>query len=127
LSTGSCTVHRMTTAVGTIIRNICDEKGWSLRELARRADLPAATVHKIVTAEGMQSRPETLEALASALGVGSRVLLEASAQDAGYMTVNTDTDSGLRLLIAGIKELSDDKQREIAALVEAMLASSRNA
>jgi transcriptional regulator with XRE-family HTH domain len=115
----------MTTAVGSIIRNICDEKGWSLRELARRAELPAATVHKIVTAEGMQSRPETLEALANALGIGTRVLLEASAQDAGYMTTVKDTDSGLRLLIAGIKELPEDKQREISALVEAMLASSR--
>jgi transcriptional regulator with XRE-family HTH domain len=113
------------TQVGQIIRDICAEKGWSLRELARRADIPPATVHKIVVSEGMQPRPETLEAISNALGIGTRILLEAAAKDGGYLVTSVESESGLHMLMAGIKELPENRQQEIAALVEAMLSSQR--
>ena len=113
------------TQLGDIIRDRCEEKGWSLRELARRADLPPATVHKVATAEGLQPKVETIEAIAYALSMSSKVLLEAAASDSGYITTNVDTKT-TSLLIASVKELSPKRQREVAALVEAMLASDRS-
>lgn len=112
--------------VSDIIHSICEEKGWSLRELARRADLPPATVHKIATSDS-QPRVDTLEALAYALGVSNKVLLQAAAADSGYVNTDTTTDRGLQLLISSIQELSPERQKELSALVEAMLQSERNA
>lgn len=106
--------------VGTLIRARLDEKGWSIRELARRADLPQATVHKIITGETTQPRMETLEQIARPLGISAKSLLQAAAEDAGYVTSDDDPD-GLGLLIAGLKELSPERRQEISALVEAMM------
>jgi transcriptional regulator with XRE-family HTH domain len=114
------------TTLGDIIKERCEEKGWSLRELARRADLPPATVHKVVTTEGLQPRVETIDAIADALRMSHKVLLEAAAHDSGYVTQSVDTKSG-SLLMASIKELSPARQKEVAALVEAMLASDQSA
>jgi transcriptional regulator with XRE-family HTH domain len=108
------------TTVGTIIKERLDEKGWSIRELARRSDLPQATVHKIITGETTQPRMETLEQIARPLGISVKSLLAAAAHDAGYV-VSSDDPDGLGLLIAGMKELSPARRVEIAALVEAMM------
>jgi transcriptional regulator with XRE-family HTH domain len=107
------------SAVGTILTEQCDEKGWSLRELARRADVPAATVHKIAAGSGVP-RPDTLQSLADALGMGSRVLLEAAATDAGYITTNIE-DKNMNLLVAGISQIDESQRAQVTALVEAML------
>ena len=110
--------------VGTMIRERLDEKSWSVRELARRADLPQTTVHKIITGETTQPRMETLEAIARPLGLSVRSLLQAAAEDAGYVTHEGKQD-GMELLIAGIRELPPSRQAEISALVEAMLRQSQ--
>jgi transcriptional regulator with XRE-family HTH domain len=109
--------------VARLIRDRLDEKGWSVRELARRSDLPQATVHKIITGETTQPRMDTLEAIARPLGISTRSLLEAAANDAGYTTQSTDPD-GMGLLVAGIRELPEERRTEIAALVEAMLRAA---
>jgi len=111
--------------VAELIRARLDEKGWSVRELARRADIPQATVHKIVSGQAVQPRMETLECIARPLGISSKSLLAAAASDAGYVTTTQDAD-GLNLLIAGLRELPPSRQREIAALIEAMLTASKN-
>jgi len=104
--------------VGVIVQQRLDEKGWSVRELARRADLPQATVHKVLCGETIQPRPGTLEAIARPLGLSPRLLMEATIGDP-----NEPNPDGFELLVAGLRALPHDRRAEVAALVEAMLSA----
>lgn len=109
--------------VSDLIYDRLDEKGWSVRELARRADVPQATMHKIVAFEGIKPKLETVEAISAALGISSKHLMEAVAIDAGYVTSKVDLSDDTQVLIAGIKNLTAVQKEQIAALVESMLKS----
>jgi transcriptional regulator with XRE-family HTH domain len=111
------------SALGAIINERCEERGWSLRELARRADLPSATVHKIATNASIMPTRENVCALAAALGIADRTLLMAAAVDGGYITEETDTE-GLQPLIDSLRAIGPARRNEVAALVEAMLRAS---
>lgn len=110
--------------LGELIKTECEEKGWSLRELARRANVPAATVQKITSETGIVSKVETLQKIATALGLPTTVLLEAAARDSGYIRSSAPTTE-VDVITASLKELSPQKQAEVAALVEAMLNTER--
>lgn len=110
--------------LGELIKNEALEKGWSLRELARRANVPPATVQKITSETGIVSRVETLQKIATALGLPTTVLLEAAARDSGYIRSSAPTTE-VDVIVASLKELSPQKQAEVAALVEAMLTTER--
>jgi transcriptional regulator with XRE-family HTH domain len=116
-----------TSKLGSMIQTILDEKGWSQRELARRADLPPATVQKIINGPSVTPpRPTTLERLAAGLGVSVRVLSQAAAEDTGYtITAFSDDDHELQMIVASIRELPPQRRQEIAALVESMLNHQR--
>lgn len=109
--------------LATLINNLSYERGWSLREVARRSNLPPATVQKIACG-GVSPKKETLEALAYGLSVPVTTLLEAAAQDSGYVAYKGD--DALGLAIAGLRELPAERQVEVAALVRAMLDHTRN-
>ena len=100
-----------------------DEKGWSVRELGRRSDVPQATLHKILTIEGTKPHVETVEAMARALGLSPKLLMEAVAVDAGYVTTKATLSDGTQILMAGIKNLTKAQQDQVSALVESMLKS----
>lgn len=106
-----------------LINDLAYERGWSLREVARRCDLPPATVQK-VAAGGVTPKKETLEALAYGLSVPLTTLLEAAAQDSGYVAYKADGDA-VSIVIAGLRELPPLRQSEVAALVRAMLDNQR--
>ena len=113
--------------LATLIEDLAYERGWSLREVARRADLPPATVQKIAH-KGSRTVPrrETLEALAQGLGVPASMLLEAAAQDSGLMAQDDGrVDADIRVTIAAMEELPPERRAEIAALAKAMLKSQR--
>lgn len=108
-----------------LIQDILDEKGWSQRELARRSDLPPATVQKVLAGPGVTPpKPHTLERLAYGLGVSVAVLSRAAAEDTGYV-VNSFTADDVDIITASLRELPEDRRREIAALVQAMLRTER--
>lgn len=67
-----------------LIEDIAYERGWSLREVARRSDLPAPTVQKIASKTSITvPKRDTLEKLAAGLQVPLTTLLDAAAQDSG--------------------------------------------
>jgi len=106
-----------------LINDLSYDNGWSLREVARRSNLPPATVQKIACG-GVSPKKETLEALARGLSVPVTTLLEAAAQDSGYVAYKGDDNLGV--VIAGLRELPDHRQKEVAALVRAMLDTDRS-
>lgn len=109
-----------------LIDEIAYEKGWSLREVARRCDLPPATVQKIAS-KGTTTIPrrETLEALAYGLGVPLSQLLDAAAQDSGLASAGVPQDRDIAITVKAMEELPVERRKEIAALAQAMLASQR--
>jgi transcriptional regulator with XRE-family HTH domain len=115
---------KVSATLGTIIKDACAEKGWSLRELARRAKLPAATVQKITSTPGIVARVDNLQKIARALGLPVTVLLEAAARDSGYTTTPAHTGE-IDVIVASLNELSPQRLHEVQALVEAMLSAEK--
>lgn len=120
-------VKDRTGHLAQVIEDIAYERGWSLREVARRSDLPPATVQKIAYKGAVTvPRRETLDALAQGLGVPVSLLLDAAAQDSGLKALDDDrVDADIRVTIAAMEELPPERRAEIAALARAMLASQR--
>lgn len=112
--------------LAALIQQIADEKGWSGREVARRCELPYATVQKIMWNEGTKTpRTETLEALAKGLGVPLTMLMDAAAADTGLRPMSVPDDADIAITLRAMNELPADRRREIAALARAMLATYR--
>ena len=55
--------------VGTTIRHLRDEHGWSAEELAEKADVSARQIYRIEAGEIAGPRLDFLERVAGALGV----------------------------------------------------------
>ena len=115
----------MTAQLATLIQSIATERGWSIREVARRSGLPPATVHKIANPTTKTvPQVETMEALAEGLGIPLMLLLDAAATDSGLKVPNLNVDDpDTAVVIAGMAELSDARRSGVAALVRAMLSN----
>lgn len=111
-----------------LIDDLATERGWSLREVARRSGLPSATVQKIAGRTAVVvPRRETLEALAYGLSVPVSTLLDAVAKDSGYKPQGAqDVDQPTAIVVAAMEELPVKRREEIAALAMAMLRSERD-
>lgn len=107
------------TELANFIRDTAAENGWSLRQVARRADLPPATVQKVVSADVMP-RIETLEALARGLGVSKTQLLELAAKSSGYTRQKITTDD-ISVVAAALHDLSPKQVAQVRSLVQSML------
>lgn len=116
----------MTTRLATLIQTTANERGWSMREVARRSGLPPATVHKVANpAASTIPHVDTIEAIADGLGIPAELLLDAAASDRGLkptQRLNPD-DPDTAIVIAGMAELSEERRSEVAALVRAMLSN----
>lgn len=62
-----------------IIRELCSNKGISLKELAERSDISEVTLHSIITKN--QGRTTSIEAIAHTLNVPVGVLFGESAKE----------------------------------------------
>ena len=108
------------------ISEIADERGWSGREVARRCELPYATVQKIMWDQGTKTpRVETLEALAKGLGVPLTMLMDAAAADTGLRPMTAPDDADIAITMRAMSELPPQRRHEIAALARAMLQTHR--
>lgn len=112
--------------LANLIDAVMQEKGWSGREVARRSNLPYATVQKIMWSQGTKTpRAETLEALARGLGVPLTMLLDAAAADTGLRAMPETDDADIVITMRAMRELPHDRRTEIAALANAMLQTFR--
>ena len=70
--------------VGARIRELREEKGWTIRDVAKRSGLP--TFHLIAIEGGKHAATvDTLQSIATALGVTTSDLLNHSKDDAGFL------------------------------------------
>jgi transcriptional regulator with XRE-family HTH domain len=109
----------MMNELAKFIRETAADNGWSLRQVARRSDLPAATVQKVVSADVMP-RIDTLEALARGLGVPKTQLLELAAKSSGYTRQKITTDD-ISVVAAALNDLSPKQVAQVRSLVQSML------
>ena len=110
----------MSNELGEFIKKTADEKGWSLREVARRSGVPHATVQKMCGKHAGTARISTLEKIATGTGVSLKTLKELAANTSGY--TNTPVRTGdMDQVIASIHDLNDDQVSQVKALVEAMI------
>ena len=66
-------------AIGTNIKNICLEKGISLKELSKRSGISVNTIYTLTREDPENARGDTLAPLAKALNVSVDVLLGRNA------------------------------------------------
>lgn len=117
----------MSSRLATVIEQAAIERGWSMREVARRAGLPPATVQKIAAASSTTiPRRETLEALAVGLSVPVSILLDAAAEDSGFKVDRDATDPDIQVVLHAMQELPRERREELAALARAMLHTQRD-
>ena len=62
-------------SLGSRIKTLREQKGWSLRELSRRADVRMATLSEIESGKRRDMTTATAKKIALALGVGVDFLI----------------------------------------------------
>lgn len=109
-----------------MIEQVASERGWSLREIARRSGLPPATVQKASNPDSPSvPRRETLEALARGLNVPTTMLLTAAIDDYGVTPAVDPDDPSVSLVVHAMQELTPQRRAELASLARAMLDNQR--
>lgn len=73
------------------VREIAEEQGWNAAKLARRADLSNTAVYAIWNGETEDPGLRTLEAIARALGVKIRDLIDEDDQHGDTIDESTKT------------------------------------
>jgi transcriptional regulator with XRE-family HTH domain len=109
-------------ALNALVRRRLAELHLSYAEAARRGDLPKATVANLATQPLRQvPRADTLLGLARAINVPLVTIQETVAECVGLVYAPRDAEGTTRALVDTVQQLSPARQREIAALAEAML------
>lgn len=78
------------SALGTLLRNLREERGLSLRELSQLADIDHAYIYRLETGDKDSPSEEVLSKLVRALKPGKR-----EAEMLRYLAEHTETDSAL--------------------------------
>jgi transcriptional regulator with XRE-family HTH domain len=105
-----------------LVRDLMAHRGLTYDDVAQRAGMSRATVHKIINEQNLHMpKPARLDAIASALGVPGRVIRQAAAESYGVYVYDESPDDATRALVTSIERLPEERRREIAALVQAML------
>jgi len=100
----------MAKYVSDILRKLRKAKGWTLRELDRRSGISNATISRIES--GLSApKPESLIALANALGVDPKILLDAPVKNTKAIDlVEALKNNNVEVLLAGERISADDKR-----------------
>ena len=112
---------RMSNTVGKQIRELRKQAGWTLRELADRADISHSALAKIETVEDRNPRIETLKKIADALEVSIKNI-------SGGLVVEPlreyDVDD-LRFFLSRIPELSETEVNLFCDAIEGIVKRRR--
>jgi len=110
----------VTTELGTLVRRAREQKGISIRELARRADIPSTTLRDIETARVRSPRVETLEAIAVALGVSLDLLMHEAAPDVAAVHLPA---AQVAALFSEWAMLTPDQRELVLGIIQLLRAS----
>lgn len=110
-----------------LLRERLDARSWSYGDVARRGSVPRSTVHHLATTERLirMPQPATLEALARGLELPLDIVRRAAAHSCGIHIYEPAPDPEVDVLIASLQQLSVQDRRHVAALVDSLLAHSR--
>lgn len=103
--------------LGTRIRELRKAAGWTLRDLAERADIAHSTLTKIETGKIENPTMDTLQGIARALNVNLFDL-------GGEVKVETTREMGvkdLRMVLANIPELTETEAKWLAVSIGSMV------
>ena len=104
--------------LGERIRHLRQEKGWTQRELARRAGLKPSGLSKYELGI-YQPSLAAVKALAGALGTTTDHLLGGSGPE-------PDADARLKSLLARLGELPAEPRRALAEILDGLLKIQRH-
>jgi len=107
--------------VGYLIKELRESRGWSLRQLADKADISAAELSRIENGKRQRPSRDTLNRLASCLRVEPEMLLKA----AGYRIIEQQDVDPEGYLYLGFRGLGYD-EREAQTFTKAFLTASPN-
>ena len=103
--------------VSDILRELREAKGWTLRELDRRSGISNATISRIESGLSVP-KPESLIALANALEVDPKILLDAPVKTTKAIDlVETLKSNDVEVLLAGERMSAEDK-RHVLELIQ---------
>lgn len=107
----------MAKYVSDILRELREAKGWTLRELDRRSGISNATISRIESGLSVP-KPESLIALANALEVDPKILLDAPVKTTKAIDlVETLKSNDVEVLLAGERMSAEDK-RHVLELIQ---------
>lgn len=100
------------------LNTLIDERGWDLRELAKRAGLSEHTLYSLnAQRRGKATSTRTLQKIADALGVAMEHLIEEQGEEVEAKPAMPPT---LQELVAIARRLSDVRQEELVAIATAL-------
>jgi len=95
-----------------------ETRGWSMRELSRRSQIPPSTLSAILSGQ-MQVTPETIGKLAPALNMP----LERLYRLAGFLPAPLADENERHALLDYFQCLSSDERRSVITLARALYES----
>lgn len=103
-----------------LIRDRCDDRGWSFRDVYRNGGPSPRTVAHLADAriEFRQTpRPETLQKLARGLKLPLVAVQRAAAESIGYQLVDISPNDAVRTVVAVMSEMTPAQQKTISDMV----------
>lgn len=121
----------------SFLQHEADKRGWSIRELAIKADLPASTLYKILSNSDQIPSLKTLAALAYALEIPLSRLIAACGYDVHTIPPSQeDIDQNIRIVLSAVPEFrlfleeiagfSLDEQASVLAYIELLRRQRTN-
>lgn len=110
-----------------LIRRHQDATGDSYATIARRAGISKAKVGQLAVAtQPHMPRAETLEKLAAGLQLPFRVVQQAAMASAGITPEEYDGEQRIDLIVAMLRELSDDDLDTAGMFIDSLIKRQRN-
>lgn len=109
-----------------LLKEEMDKRGWSLRDLAAKAEIAPSAVSKLMTDKEREPRLSTLAALAAALEIPLRRVVEAAGFPVEVGTADAQLTAlaaavpGLEPFLAHLGDLTPDDRAAVLAMAEAL-------
>jgi len=93
-----------------------EKRGWSYRELGRRAELSASTISKVITGASLAGK-DFCTGVARALGFPPELVF----RKAGLLPPTTDVPATVTQVAYLVAQLDESDQHDVIAMIEALL------